>query len=59
MEELKKKESLWFKKIDLAFVYLFVFLAGIAIVMIMTSYLNNKVKEFNEETMGIEKVDNI
>ena len=54
MEEFEKKESLWFKKIDLAFVYLFVFLAGIAIVMIITSYLNNKVKEFNDETMGVE-----
>ena len=56
MEEFEKKESIWFKKIDLAFVYLFIFLAGIAIVMIMTSYLNNKVKEFNEETIGIQTV---
>ena len=54
MEE--KKESVWFKKMDLAFVYLFIFLAGIAIVMIMTSYINNKVKEFNEETISIQSV---
>lgn len=55
MEEFEKKESIWFKKMDLAFVYLFIFLAGIAIVMIMTSYLNNKVKEFNEETITVQE----
>ena len=47
MEE--KKESVLFKKLDLVFVYTFIFLVGIAIVLMMTSYLNNKVKEFNSE----------
>ena len=53
MENSEKKESFLFKKLDLAFVYLFIFLVGIAIVLMMTSYLNNKVKEFNEETIGV------
>ena len=53
MDNFEKKESVLFKKMDLAFVYLFIFFVGIAIVLIMTSYLNNKVKEFNEESMGI------
>lgn len=47
MEE--KKESIWFKKLDLVFVYTFIFFVGIAIVLMMTSYLNSKVKEFNGE----------
>lgn len=48
----EKKESVLFKKLDLAFVYLFVFLVGIAIVLIMTTYLNNKVKEFTDESVA-------
>lgn len=52
MENIEKKESVLFKKLDLAFVYLFVFLVGIAIVLGMTSYLNNKVKEFNEDSIA-------
>lgn len=51
--ENEKKESFLFKKLDLAFVYLFVFLVGIAIVLAMTSYLNNKVKEFNDSSMAV------
>ena len=53
MENTEKKESILFKKLDLAFVYVFIFLVGIAIVLAMTSYLNNKVKEFNEETLAM------
>lgn len=54
MDDFEKKESILFKKLDLAFVYLFIFLVGIAIVLIMTSYLNSKVKEFNEEAIAIK-----
>ena len=53
MDNFDKKENILFKKLDLAFVYLFIFLVGIGIVLFMTTYLNNKVKEFNEETIGI------
>ena len=54
---MEKKESILFKRLDVAFVYLFVFLVGIAIVLAMTSYLNNKVKEFSENSVayGIER----
>lgn len=48
-----KKETVLFKRLDLAFVYLFIFLVGIAIVLLMTSYLNNKVKEFNDNSVAI------
>ena len=47
-----KKESILFKKLDLVFVYTFIFVIGLAIVLIMTSYLNNKVKEFNQEIVS-------
>lgn len=56
MENQEKKENFLFKKLDLAFVYLFIFLVGVAIVLAMTSYLNNKVKEFNSDSMMIETV---
>lgn len=49
MEE--KKQSIWFQKLDLAFVYLIIFIVGLSIVLFMTSYLNNKVKEFNQEAV--------
>ena len=48
MKEIEKKENVLFKQLDLAFVYIFIFLVGIAIVLGMTSYLNNKVKEFTD-----------
>lgn len=53
MEDFEKKENILFKKLDLAFVYIFIFLVGVAIVLTMTSYLNNKVKEFNEESVAM------
>ena len=54
MENTEKKGAVLFKKLDLAFVYLFVFLVGVAIVLAMTSYINNKVKQFSEETIAMQ-----
>ena len=51
MEE--KKESILFKKLDLAFVYLIIFIFGMAIMFFMTAYINNKVQEFNAETIPV------
>ena len=48
----KKKKNVLFKKLDLVFVYAFIFVIGMAIVLTMTSYLNNKVKEFNQEVVS-------
>lgn len=53
MENPDKKENILFKKLDLAFVYLFIFLVGVAIVLTMTSYLNNKVKEFADDSVAV------
>ena len=47
-----KKDSILLKKLDLVFVYTFIFFLGIAIMLIMTTYLNNKVKEFNYEIVS-------
>lgn len=56
MEE--KKQSVWNKKLDLIFVYTFIFAVGIAIVLAMTSYLNSKVKEFNQEVVSTGQSNN-
>jgi len=53
MDNMEKKESVLFKKLDLVFVYLIIFVIGIAIVLMMTSYLNDKVKEFSDEAAAI------
>lgn len=55
MEE--KKENILFKKLDLVFVYAFIFVIGIAIVLTMTSYLNNRVKEFNQEVVSTDQTN--
>ena len=47
--DLEKKESILFKKLNVVYVYIFIFLAGIIIVFTMTSYLNSKVKEFSDD----------
>lgn len=57
MKQEEKKVSFLFKKLDLAFVYLFIFLVGVAIVLAMTSYLNNKAKEFNSEAIALAVID--
>ena len=49
---METKESFFLKKLDVAFVYLFIFLVGIAIILGMTSYINAKVKEFNEDSVA-------
>ncbi len=51
MENNEQKGNVLFKKLDLAFVYLFVFLVGVAIILAMTSFLNDKVKEFTEDAI--------
>lgn len=44
----EEKESILFKKLDLAFVYVFIFAFGLLVVFIMTTYLNNKVEELTD-----------
>ena len=53
MENHEEKGNILFKKLDLVFVYLFVFLVGVAIVLGMTSFLNEKVKEFTDDAIAI------
>lgn len=57
MGNKEQKENFLFKKLDLAFVYLFIFLVGIAIVLGMTSFLNSKVQEFNNNLMTVETIN--
>ena len=49
---MEEKKSFLFKELDVAFVYIFILIAGILIVIGMTSYLNNKVKEFTDDSIA-------
>jgi len=51
----KKNENILFKNVDLIIVYLVIFAVGLAIVFGMTSFLNNKVKEFTDISSNTEK----
>ena len=47
-EEKKSSVSIWHRDLNLVFVYVVIFVAGLIIVSIMTTVLNNKVNEMNE-----------
>ena len=53
MEE--EKQSIWHRNLNLAFVYIVIFLCGLVVVSIMTNILNSKVQEINEMTYGISE----
>ena len=46
-EERETSVSIWHRDLNLVFVYVVIFLAGLVIVSIMTTVLNNKVNEIN------------
>ena len=46
-EEKETSVSIWHKDLNLVFVYIVIFLAGIVVVSIMTTILNNKVNEIS------------
>ena len=48
-EEKETSVSIWHRDLNLVFVYVVIFLAGIVIVSIMTTVLNNKVNEINND----------
>lgn len=48
MEE--KKQSIWFREVNVIFVYAVIFLVGLLIVFLMTNYINSKVEEFDQIT---------
>ena len=47
-EEKETSVSIWHRDLNLVFVYVVIFLAGIVVVSIMTTILNNKVNDINE-----------
>ena len=49
MEE--KQQSIWHRNLNLVFVYIVIFLFGLVVVFIMTSVLNKKVQEINNELL--------
>lgn len=53
VERFNKNKSVLFKNLNLVFVYAFIFIFGMIIVFVVTSYLNYKVKEFTESSIAI------
>ena len=51
---VEKKDSILFKELDLAFVYIFIFLVGVGIVFFVTNYLNSKVEQFSQESFAYQ-----
>ena len=46
-EEKETSVSIWHRDLNLVFVYVVIFLAGIVVVSIMTTILSNKVNDIN------------
>ena len=53
----EKKQSIWHRNLNLAFVYMVIFLFGLVVVFAMTNILNSKVQELNESTYGMMNQD--
>lgn len=47
-EEKQTSVSIWHRDLNLVFVYVVIFLAGIVVVSIMTTILNDKVNNINQ-----------
>ena len=47
---MDKKDNILFKDLNLAFVYISILVIGLFIVFLMTTYINNKVSEFESST---------
>lgn len=45
----ENKNSIWNRSLNLIFVYIMVFLFGLALIGIMTNFLNNKIEDLNTE----------
>lgn len=43
------------KELNITFVYIFIFIVGMAIVFFMTSYINKAAKSINDEIAVVEK----
>lgn len=56
MEE--QKQTIWHRNLNLIFVYVVIFLAGIATVSIMLNIINNKVNEINNDIYTTTEYNN-
>lgn len=48
-------DKIFKKELNITFVYIFIFLVGMAIVFLMTNYINNAVDKMNNEVVAVEK----
>jgi hypothetical protein len=60
MEEEKETSiSVWHRDLNLIFVYVVIFLAGIVVVSVMTTILSNKVNEINQGIYSQQEYNNM
>ena len=60
MEEEKETSiSVWHRDLNLIFVYVVIFLAGIVVVSVMTTILNDKVNEINQGIYTQQEYNNM
>lgn len=50
---VEEKRNVWRRNLNLAFVYVAIFVFGLVVVFAMTTILNAKVEEINESTYSV------
>ncbi len=58
-EEKETSVSIWHRDLNLVFVYVVIFLAGVVVVSIMTTILSNKVNDINQGIYGQQDYNNM
>ena len=58
-EEKETSVSIWHRDLNLVFVYVVIFLAGVVVVSVMTTILSNKVNEINQGIYGQQDYNNM
>ena len=58
-EEKETSVSIWHRELNLVFVYVVIFLAGIVVVSIMTTILSNKVNDINKGIYAQQEYNNM
>lgn len=54
---MEEKKSFLHKELNLAFVYIFIFIVGLGIVFAMVTYINDQVKNFSSAALE-QSLDN-
>ena len=58
-EEKETSVSVWHRDLNIVFVYVVIFLAGVVVVSVMTTILSNKVNDINQGIYGQQDYNNM